>query len=230
MATPRRRSVFALNESQPEQTSMESGCEELPAPTSPVVSQPVPLPSVVPPPHAVINQLRMAEEKKRRRPWDERNRSGQVTYRCFPQSLKVSLRETAETLRVSVDELARAFLEHGLTAYQQGSLLLNPMPKGVRMTLFAVADQNVKTPKRAPGRNRKGKNKDGHEDGWHSVVSYRGIPVEVQDAIRHVAEDRFVPVGEVAVVFIQVGLKAYQAGELRLQPVPKAFDLTLFGS
>lgn len=230
MAIPRRRSVFASNESQSEQTRMELGCEEHPTPIPPAGSQPGPLPSVVPPPQAVINQLRMAEEKKRRRPWDERNRNGQVTYRCFPQSLKVSLREVAESLRVSVDELARAFLEHGLTAYQQGSLLLNPMPKGVRMTLFAVADQNVKTPKRAPGRNRKGKNKDGHEDGWHSVVSYRGIPVEVQDAIRQVAEDRFVPVGEVAVIFIQFGLRAFQSGKLRLQPVPKAFDLTLFGS
>lgn len=230
MATPRRRSVFASNESQSEQSRMELGCEERLAPTSPVGSQPGPHPSVVPPPQAVINQLRMAEEKKRRRPWDERNRNGQVTYRCFPQSLKVSLREVAESLRVSVDELARAFLEHGLTAYDQGSLLLYPLPKGVRMTLFADTGQNGNAPKRASGRTRKGKNKDRHEDGWHSVVSYRGIPVEVQDAVRQVAEDRFVPVGEVAVIFIQFGLKAYQLGELRLQPVPKAFDLTLFGS
>ncbi len=63
----------------------------------------------------------------------------------------------------------------------------------------------------------------------HAVVAYRGIPEELQAEIKRIAEKELgVPLGEVARAFLEHGLAAYRAGDLRLAAKPVTGRLTLF--
>lgn len=60
------------------------------------------------------------------------------------------------------------------------------------------------------------------------VATYRGIPQHLQAEIKRVAEDRHVPIGEVARAFLEHGLAAYGRGELTLEPAFGPGKLTLY--
>ena len=49
------------------------------------------------------------------------------------------------------------------------------------------------------------------------VVTYRGIPRGVKDAIKAIADDRGVRVGDVARALLEHGIADYEAGTLRLE-------------
>ncbi len=49
-----------------------------------------------------------------------------VVYRGIPAELRETVKQTAAQLHVPVGEVAAAFLQHALTAYQTGKLLLQP--------------------------------------------------------------------------------------------------------
>ena len=71
---------------------------------------------------------------KRNREWEARQR--QVTFRGIPLELNARLNAVAEELGVTVSDVARAFLERGLAAYEQGDLLLQPRLRIGKRTLY----------------------------------------------------------------------------------------------
>jgi len=62
----------------------------------------------------------------------------------------------------------------------------------------------------------------------HPVVAYRGIPPEVQRRLLKLAEERGLPVGEVAGKLLEAGLTLFDRGELPLTPQLKAGKYTLY--
>jgi hypothetical protein len=50
----------------------------------------------------------------------------------------------------------------------------------------------------------------------------------MQEAVKKIAEEHDIPVGEVAAYLIDLGMLAFRSGELVLQPVPKPGANTLF--
>jgi hypothetical protein len=85
-------------------------------------------------------------QAKRNRDWErkQRDRGVVATYRGIPSGLHETIKRVAKTLSVSVGDVARAFLEHGLAAYEAGDLELEPQFKitraGTNFTLFPSKD------------------------------------------------------------------------------------------
>ncbi len=71
---------------------------------------------------------------KRNREWERQQM--RVTYRGIPTTLHERLKELAVELSVPVGDIVRAFLEHGLDAYEQGDLTLQPHLRIGKMTLY----------------------------------------------------------------------------------------------
>ena len=67
--------------------------------------------------------------KQRDRTWDAAHNYQVAGYR-LPIELKQAIKDLADKLGVSPAEVARAFFEHGLEAYQRGDIDLTPAPKG----------------------------------------------------------------------------------------------------
>jgi hypothetical protein len=175
-------------------------------------------------PQPVLDTLPMAQARKRTRNWERRNRG--VTYRGVQRELLIQLQEVAGGLNVLTDDVARAFLEYGLSAYRDGKLILNPRPRGIRMTLYPRTGQQAAL--RATTRRSKPK-KGKTSPAWESRATFRGFPNELQEGVRQAADDLCVPVGEVAVAFFRYALEAYQDGLLMLNPHPKIAAMTLSG-
>jgi hypothetical protein len=62
---------------------------------------------------------------------------------------------------------------------------------------------------------------------WEMRVTFR-IPAVLKEDIRAIAREHTLPVGEVVWFFVMEGTKAYQNGNLHLQPSPKTIGKTLF--
>lgn len=60
------------------------------------------------------------------------------------------------------------------------------------------------------------------------TATYRPIPPELQAAIKDVAGENMVRVGEVARLFLEHALREYQAGRLKLSPQLRASKYTLY--
>lgn len=75
---------------------------------------------------------------KRDRDWEKQQRcSGTVaTYRGIPKHLKNEIKRVAKKHHVPVGEVARAFLEHALLAYEQGELELQAEFGPGKLTLY----------------------------------------------------------------------------------------------
>ena len=54
------------------------------------------------------------------------------------------------------------------------------------------------------------------------VVTYRGIPRELQERIKAIASEQGIKIGELARRFLEYALDAYDAGDLSLDPVEVA--------
>ena len=92
------------------------------------------------------------------------------------------------------------------------------------MTLYPSNSKTI-----VQGKPRKGqKRKKTDKPRWATVVTFRGIPDELQEAVKQLAEERDIPVGEVAAYLIETGMRAFRSGELVLQPVPKPGANTLY--
>lgn len=70
---------------------------------------------------------------KRSRTWDE---SHPATAYRLPLELRKQVKDAAREIGVSADDVARAFLAHGLEAWRAGALRLQPAPRSGRLTLF----------------------------------------------------------------------------------------------
>jgi hypothetical protein len=211
MNEKRRRSVFGA----PSQTEVEAvGVRSTPLLNERTIEASAPL--------SVVEQLKFAETRKAST--SPRRRPGQVSYRGFPNGLMEKIRAAANELQVTVDEVIRATLEYALGTYWSGRLALDPSPAKIKMTLYP---KDSKT--RVTTSQRKGpKRKKTETPRWTTVVTFRGIPQPVQGAVRQVADEHDIPVGEVAAYLIEYGINAFRSGELVLRPVPRPGSNTLF--
>lgn len=171
--------------------------------------------------------------KRRDRTWEKTHKDQVATYRGIPPEVREGLISLAGMLNVSMDEVARAFLEYSIAKYQDGAIHLNPYPKAQRMTLFATTENKkrsmdhgwLKAEFSRAKKTRKKKTDD--PNPWEHRVSFR-IPREIKERVKSIADDHSVPIGEVVHYFLNFGLEAFQAGFLILDPQPKNMGNTLF--
>jgi hypothetical protein len=211
MNEKRRRSVFGGN-SQPDSEGFF--VSEEPRNDEGKSATPIPL--------SVVEQLNFA--KTRKSASSPRHRHGQVSYRGFPNDLTDTIRMAAKELQVGVDEVVRAMLEYALGTYWSGRLTLDPSPAKIKMTLYP---KNSKA-KATAIQNKGQKRKKTQAPRWTTVVTFRGIPQPVQVAVKQIAEEHDIPVGEVAAYLIEYGIIAFRNGELVLRPVPMPDANTLY--
>jgi hypothetical protein len=83
------------------------------------------------------------ESKSRDRSWEREQRQAAgfvtVTYRRIPEELRAEIKEIASENLVTVDEIARFFLEYALESYKAGELTIQPKPAPGKYTLFPEA-------------------------------------------------------------------------------------------
>jgi len=96
------------------------------------------------------------------------------------------------------------------------------------LSAYVEAEEMVEVLARRPSRARRNRSWEARQRKAGVVVTYRGIPTELQKQLKQVAEEHSVPVGEVARRFLEYGLAAYEAGELTLRPVLVPGRLTLY--
>jgi len=180
---------------------------------------------------SVVEQLRVVEKKTRDRSWEREENNRPMLFRCVPPGLRKAIKEIADDLQVRVDDVARAFLEFGLQCYQKNEIQVQPILSEGRLTLFPKPDdrwnkdvlpgwyERVWEQQPPAKKSRKGqKSGDSQEKPWKWQVSYRGIPAEVQAALREIHEMKSIPLGEVATLFLGHSLDAYNTGRLVLNP------------
>lgn len=212
MTGKRRRNVFG-SDSQPDSGVGDLSEKLLPGEATPAA----------PVARSVVDQLTFAETRKASSA-PKPPRPGQVSYRGFPGELKESIHAAAQELQVNIDEVVRATLEYALGVYWSGKLELDPMPARIKMTLYPSNSKTI-----VQGKPRKGqKRKKTDKPRWATVVTFRGIPDELQEAVKQLAEERDIPVGEVAAYLIETGMRAFRSGKLVLHPVPKPGANTLY--
>lgn len=172
--------------------------------------------------------------KKRERKWDKTHQGELVTYRGIPAETHQALISLAGSIGVPVDEIARMFLEYALEHYRSGTLPVDPHPKAQRMTLFL--DGQYTKPRSQhdwlheafPSAKQGKKPKKGkHPKPWESRASYR-IPILLKEQVREIADIHTVAVGELVLYLFLFSLKAFEAGQLRLETHPKTTGNTLF--
>jgi len=186
-------------------------------------------------------------KKKRSRKWEQVHRFETVTYRGIPRQVVEQIVEIAQRLSVPRDEVVRAFLEYGVELYRTEKLSLIAYPKTQRMTLFAeggqgnlglpsqkIKDQDwlseafpVPEKKSTATKKKKFKKDQDTLPHWVMRVTFR-IPALLKEEVRAIARDHTLPVGEVVWFFVMEGVKAYQNGNLPLQPSLKTIGKTLF--
>ncbi len=170
-------------------------------------------------------------QPKRGREWEKEHRA--YSYRGVPRDLQLAVAQVAESLQVTVDEVARYFILQAFTDYQNGNLPFVPQLKAAKMTLFPQSGGgeagwgNVVQNPGAGQRGRKSR-KTNEPKGWQTFAHYRLAPEE-HEALRQVASNVTVPIGEVVTLFLSYGLQEYQAGRLELVAHPKATRMTLTG-
>lgn len=186
-------------------------------------------------------------KKKRSRKWEQIHRFETVTYRGIPRQVVEQIIEIVQSLSVPRDEVVRAFLEYGVNLYRTKKLSLFAYPKAQRMTLFPESGQGnlglpsqkfkdqdwlseafpVPDKKSTTTKKKKSKKDQDTTPHWEMRVTFR-IPVLLKEEVRAIAREHTLPVGEVVWFFVMKGTKAYQNGNLHLQPSPKTIGKTLF--
>jgi hypothetical protein len=172
--------------------------------------------------------------KKRDRKWERSHQDEVATYRGVIPEARQALISLAQMLNVPVDEVARAFLEFGVSSYETGEIRLTPYPKAQRMTLFSQVGGEIVDTKKGwlqeafPAAKKTGnKQKKTERKAWEFRVTYR-LPRAVKDVIKQIADRHYVPVGELVLYFFRYSLDAYQSGKLVLTPQPKNTGNSLF--
>lgn len=195
-----------------------------------------------------VDLIPTAERKKKRsRHWEQVHRQETVTYRGIPERVVESIAVIAYSLSVPRDEVVRAFLEHGVGLYRTGELRLIAFPKAQRMTLFPDPEMGdaltssrkqkernwlsevypVPERKWAAAKRKKSGGDQETAPQWVRRVTFR-IPIPLKEAVREIASEHTLPVGEVVSFFVMEGVQAYQDGTFCLQTYPRSVGKTLF--
>ena len=183
------------------------------------------------------------EPKTRNREYEKRNRS--FTYRLTDKELGAKIAAVAASLQVTVDEVARAFVEVGIREARAGRIPFNSVPPVQRrLTLYPTGTEtwNIQ-----------------EQDGWRKTVlprekkkplsstekakrrqelnrfrvSYRW-PTEVDQSLAALTETVAGKAitrsdgrkGWVLTILLRYGLSMYEAGKLPLQPQPKIVKMS----
>ena len=180
--------------------------------------------AVLPP--SIYDSLRVAAPRKRNRQWEKEHQSHKVVYRGVDPKLSLKVKSIAGDLLVPSGEVARAVIEYGLRGYEQGDVDLHPRPNPLRMrmTLFPSSDSA-----RSYDRPTKLSKQKHPESLWRVITTWRGFPPELKKELAALAsEDGLnVPIGELITALLRFGLKAYDNGLLKFDPVQKAGTFTL---
>ena len=183
----------------------------------------VPEPATAP---TIYDALRVASPHTRNRQWEKEHQVQKVVYRGVEPKLALQVKTIAHNLCVPEGEVARALIEHALHAYADGDLDLNPRPNPLRMrmTLFPTSQEPRGNQITIKPRKRKAL-----DASWRVITTWRGFPLELKQEIAALAskDGLDVPVGELVSVLLRCGLKAYDRGELKLEPVQKSARFTL---
>ena len=91
-----------------------------------------------------------------------------------------------------------------------------------------LGDEPIEVLARRPSRARRNRKWEQRHRDEKGFVSYRGVPGELHESLKGIADDLGVPVGEVARAFLEYGLEACRKGDLVLQPKPVAGSYSLF--
>jgi hypothetical protein len=172
--------------------------------------------------------------KKRERKWEKDHQVEIATYRGIPPEMHQTLIRLSDHLGVPVDEVARALIEFSLQQIQTGLLPIHPQPKAQRMTLFPTGQKASSDPSQSwlreafPTRKYDNKNKKGGlSKAWEARVTYRLAP-SLKQEVKRIANTHTVAIGELVYFFFLHALKAFEAGELKLETHPKVSGNTLF--
>ena len=172
--------------------------------------------------------------KKRERKWEREHQVEIATYRGIPPEMHQALIRLSDNLSVPVDEIARALIEFSLQQIQTGLLPIHPQPKAQRMTLFPIGEKAPSALSQSwlreafPTRKHNNKNKKGGSPkSWEERVTYR-LPLTLKQEIKRIADSHTVAIGEMVNFFFLHALKAFEAGELKLEAHPKVTGNTLF--
>ena len=211
MTEKKRRGIFA--ESEPWDETIFNANEG----SSPIAASPTAA--------SLLNMMPVAEERQgRNRDWERSRRANAVSYRGIPPEIQTGIKQVAAELEVNAEEVARAFLEFGLKALRNGEIGIQPHPRGRLMTLFPEGwSRHVGWTDLGWGkRDEPSKSKKKRATAlWRNVVTYRGIPLEIKKAIQDISNEHYIPVGELATLFLSHALLSFKNGRLVLHPQPK---------
>jgi len=97
---------------------------------------------------------------------------------------------------------------------------------GRRKLSETTAGDTIEVLSHPPARRDRGWEKEQRARGV--VVTYRGIPAELQARVKEIAKENGVPIGELARSFLEYALAAYESGDLELAPVEIVKKRTLY--
>jgi hypothetical protein len=135
---------------------------------------------------------------------DTHSSGPKVSYRCFPKELKMALNRVADELRVPVGYLAYFIFEDGLYEYSEE-----------RLTFTSTLSPNGYT--MYPEEQRKnGKPAKGSSAPAQLVVTFHGIPADIDAQIQEIANRIQTPKGEVARRLIEFGLERHRKPKTKI--------------
>ena len=187
----------------------------------------------VPPPPTPLSQMNVAKPRQRSREWEKGHRT--YSYRGVPPELHEQVIALASHLQVNTDDVVQVFVHFGISCLSKGILTISPRPKAQRMTLFPLpsgwgeqagwseAADGWEPPHEIPTKQKTAKRE---KSLWENFVHYR-LSIESHKAIKRLAEQHTIPIGEIVTLFLKHGLEAYKTGHLRLNPQPRTVKMTL---
>lgn len=166
-----------------------------------------------------LGWLPAAEKSARDRRWEQDHPA--ATYRGVPPELHTQLKTIANELEVTLDDVARAFLEFGLWCFDQGELQIEPV-LNQKLTLFPKGKrgwyENGDASK--PSARTKKRRAETPRAWRFPRVSYR-LPTVVREQLDELRQQKHVPIGEVLTLLFSHALADYENGRLVLQPQPR---------
>ncbi|MBC7251739.1 MAG: hypothetical protein H5T62_15865 [Anaerolineae bacterium] len=90
------------------------------------------------------------------------------------------------------------------------------------------SDEPLEVLTRRPSKAKRNREWERRQREERGLVAYRGIPRELQEELKQIAQDLGVTVGEIARVFLEYALEKCKSGELVLGVKPVASKYTLY--
>ena len=166
-----------------------------------------------------------AKSRKRNRRWERQHQSHKAVYRGVDPKLALQIKSIAGDLQIPEGEVARAVIEYALRRYELGDLELRSRPNPYRMRMTLSPNSHSRHHENRATKPRQKQS----EALWKVITTWRGFPPELKRELADLASDDGlnVPVGELITALLRFGLKAYERGQLTLEPIQKRTTFTL---